>query len=188
MTFPKGLSSMTDAATDPRYPIGPFDFPSVRDGAWIARQIDEIEALPDALREVVTPLDEAQLATPYRDGGWTVRQVVHHLADSHMNSVVRFKWALTEEHPTIKAYDEKSWAELPDTSEVPISVALAWLDALHTRWVGLLRGLEPVQWRREFHHPESGADIDLATNVGVYAWHGRHHLAHITELLARRGW
>jgi hypothetical protein len=136
---------------------------------------------------VIEPLSPAQLDTPYRPGGWRVRQVVHHLADSHLNSFIRFKWALTEDRPAIKAYHEDRWAELPDYVDVPVETSLRLLDALHERWVALLRRLDAADLKREFLHPESGA-VRLDVNIGVYSWHGRHHLAHITRLAEREEW
>ncbi len=171
-------------ASSLRFPLGEFVPPSVITEAQRAAWIAAIAKLPEDLSAVVSPLDEAWLERPYRPGGWTVQQVVHHLADSHMNSLVRFKWALTEEQPTIKAYDEKAWAECPDRAAWPVSATLGFLAALHERWVALLSGMSPSDWRRGFVHPESGP-ITLDVNLGVYAWHGRHHLAHITSLLAR---
>ena len=168
--------------TDPRYPIGPFEAPAEITPERIAGWIDEIEALPADLRATVEPLSEAQLDTPYREGGWTVRQVVHHVADSHMNSVTRFKWALTEDRPTIKDYREQLWAELADAG-LPVGPSLDLLTALHTRWVTLLRSMDGDDWKREFVHPESGP-VALGVNVAIYAWHGKHHRAH-AELVAR---
>ncbi len=177
---------MTASTPDLSYPIGPFTPPDpvIRDHvtAWI----DDIAGLPADLRRTVSALTDGQLDTPYRPGGWTVRQVVHHLPDSHMNSLIRFKWALTEDRPVIKAYDEKGWALLPD-ARGPIGPSLDLLDALHRRWTGLLGSLTWAQLQREFVHPESGA-VGLAVNVGAYAWHGRHHLAHVERLLEREGW
>jgi DinB superfamily len=172
---------------DLRFPIGPFLKPGSVSAAQLDAWIGEIARLPADLRAVVEPLDDMRLDTPYRPGGWTVRQVVHHLADSHVNSYIRFKWALTEDCPTIKTYFEERWAELPDSSAVPIAVSLALLDALHERWTGLLRALAPDDLHREFLHPDSGP-VRLDVNVGIYAWHGRHHLAHITRLAEREGW
>ncbi len=172
---------------DLRYPIGRFRVPDVVSPAQVESWIKDIEGLPATLRSVVERLAPDQLETPYRPGGWTVRQVVHHLADSHLNSFVRFKWALTENRPTIKPYFEDRWATLPDYSNVPATTSLLLLDALHERWVGLLRGLDAVDLQREFLHPESGP-IRLDVNIGIYAWHGRHHLAHITRLVEREGW
>ena len=178
---------MTLVPDDLRYPIGAFVPPDTLTPKQVNTWIDEIAALPRALRRAVAPLTENQLDTPYRPGGWTVRQVVHHVPDSHLNSLIRFKWALTEDRPTIKAYDEKGWAELPDYTAVPIAHSLDLLETLHVRWVGLLRSLSRTQLQREFVHPESGP-VSLAETVGAYAWHGRHHLAHIERLIERKGW
>jgi DinB superfamily len=172
---------------DLRYPVGRFTPPAVVSREQVETWIGEIARLPAALRAAVAPLSPAELDTPYRPGGWRVRQVVHHLADSHMNSYIRFKWALTEDRPLIKAYFEDRWAELPDYASVPIETSLELLEALHRRWVGVLRGLGPVELSREFLHPESGP-VRLDVNVGIYAWHGRHHLAHVTRLAEREGW
>ena len=171
---------------DLRYPIGQFAPPENVTPGEVQAWIDDIAVLPADLRRTVEALNDGQLDTPYRPGGWTVRQVVHHLPDSHMNSLVRFKWALTEDRPLIKAYDEKGWAALPDCRG-PIGRSLDLLAALHARWVDLLQSLSSAQLQREFVHPESGA-ATLAVTVGAYAWHGRHHLAHIERLLEREGW
>ena len=173
-------------ATNLQYPIGKHEIAEPPARERVAAWIDDIAALPADLRRTVSPLADSQLDTPYRPAGWTVRQVVHHLPDSHMNSLVRFKWALTEDRPLIKAYDEKGWAELPD-ARGPIGPSLDFLEALHARWVALLRSLSWAQLQREFVHPESGA-ATLAATVGSYAWHGRHHLAHIERLIEREGW
>ena len=170
-----------------RYPVGRFAAPAAVAPAQVAAWIGEIERLPAELRAAVSPLTPAQLETPYRPGGWRVRQVVHHLADSHLNGFVRFKWALTEERPTIKPYFEARWAELPDCAQAPAETSLRLLEALHERWVFLLRGLSAPDLQREFVHPESGV-VRLDVNVGLYAWHGRHHLAHVTRLAEREGW
>ncbi len=175
------------SVADLRYPIGTFESPGVVTVETVAAWIEAIEALPTQLRAVVEALRPERLEVPYRPGGWNSRQVVHHIADSHINSFVRFKWALTEDRPTIKAYFEERWAELPDVSAVPVEVSLRLIEALHARWVGLLRGLGPDDLQREFVHPESGA-VRLDVNIGIYAWHGRHHLAHITQLAERQGW
>ena len=177
---------MTLTEPDPRYPIGEFSPPQEITRDKVHAWIDDIAGLPADLRRTVAPLTDAQLDTPYRPDGWTVRQVVHHLPDSHMNSFIRFKWALTEERPLIKAYDEKGWAVLPD-ARGPVGPSLDLLETLHHRWVALLRSLAWAQLQREFVHPESGGVV-LAESVGDYAWHGRHHLAHIQRLLAREGW
>jgi hypothetical protein len=150
--------------------------------------ITDIERLPADLRRVVEPLADDQLDTPYRPDGWTVRQVVHHLADSHMNSCIRFKWALTEDRPAIKPFYEDRWARLADYAETPVPLALDFLHALHQRWVILLRTLTESELDREFFHPEAGENVKLRISIGNYAWHGRHHLAHITRLAEREGW
>lgn len=173
--------------TDLRFPIGDFAPPRERiTRAQLDGWIDEIDRLPADLRDAVARLSDAQLDTRYRPGGWTLRQVVHHLADSHLNSVLRFKWALTEERPTIKTYEEADWAELPDTVNAPIDLSLDLLDALHRRWVVLLRAMTDEQMKRMFDHPENGP-TKLDVNVAIYAWHGRHHLAHVTTTIEREG-
>jgi uncharacterized damage-inducible protein DinB len=149
--------------------------------------IDEIAAAPAALRKAVEGLTEAQLDTPYRPGGWSVRQVAHHVPDSHMNAYVRFKLAVTEDSPTIKPYDEAAWAELADVKTVPVATSLALLDAVHERWVAFLRSLGEADWARTFRHPELGV-VPLEKNLALYAWHGRHHVAHVTALRERIGW
>jgi DinB superfamily len=173
--------------TDLRYPIGPFQTPASVTASERAALVDQIAALPGDLRAVVGGFDDAQLDTPYRDGGWTVRQVVHHVPDSHVNAYTRFKLALTEEVPTIKTYEEAQWAELPEARSAPIGVSLALLEALHQRWVLLLRVLAPGQFGRSFRHPDLGL-MTLDQQIAMYAWHGRHHLAHITSLRTRMGW
>lgn len=178
---------MSDELEKLRYPIGRFAPPSHIDADQVERWISEIEALPADLRRAVKGLTAGQLDTPYRPGGWTIRQVIHHLPDSHMNSFIRFKWALTEEKPEIKAYCEDRWAELPDYSATPVSVSLDLLEALHRRWVTLLRSLTRQDLERTFIHPESGP-ANLAETIGSYAWHGRHHLAHIREAIRRERW
>ena len=176
------------ATTDLRYPIGKFrldgDVTEERRAGWIA----DLAELPARMRAAVAGLTPEQLSTPYRPGGWTVRQVVHHVPDSHVNAYVRFKLALTEERPTIKPYDEGRWAELADTRDTPIEVSLAMLDALHARWVQLLRSLGAEDLRRSFVHPEHGKSLTLEWMLAQYSWHGRHHVAHITSLRQREGW
>ena len=149
--------------------------------------ITEIAETPGRLYEAVSGLEEEQLQTPYRPGGWTVRQVVHHLPDSHLNSYVRFKLAVTEDEPTINAYDEATWAELEDGRNGDVSDSLQLLESLHARWVQFLRSLGPAELARTFRHPEMGS-ITLSQNIAMYAWHGRHHVAHITALRAREAW
>ncbi|HZP17932.1 MAG TPA: bacillithiol transferase BstA [Terriglobales bacterium] len=172
---------------DPRYPIGKFVFDAPLSEAQRSALITDIERTPAALRAAVEGLSPDQLDTPYRDGGWTVRQVVHHVPDSHMNAYVRFKLALTEDAPTIKPYAEDRWAELEDTRSTPPEVSLTLLAALHDRWVRLLRSIRPQDWKRDFRHPELGV-VSLEKNLALYSWHGRHHVAHITELRKRKGW
>jgi hypothetical protein len=172
---------------DPRFPIGKFHFEGPLSPDQRAKMIGEIEAAPAQLRAAVKNLSPQQLDTPYRDGGWTVRQVVHHVPESHMNAYVRFKLALTEDEPTIKPYAEDRWAKLDDVQLTPIEISLALLESLHTRWVTLLRTLKPQDWQRNFRHPELGV-VSLDRNLGLYAWHGRHHVAHVTELRKAKGW
>ena len=171
---------------DPRYPIGRFEAPVTSTAEDRAAHIAVLCDLPERLSEVVNDLDEAQLDTPYRAGGWTVRQVVHHIADSHMNSYVRFKLALTESEPVVKPYDEASWAVLAD-SLLPVDVSLTLTWALHERWVALLESMTEKDFQKKYSHPERGVQ-DLATTLALYAWHSRHHTAHITSLRARMGW
>ena len=173
--------------TDLRYPIGPFQAPGKTTSAQRRQWIETIAATPEKLRRAVAGLSEAQLETPYRPGGWTVRQVVHHLPDSHLNSYVRFKLALTEETPAIKPYWEDRWAELAD-SKGPIDISLNLLEALHLRWVLLLESLSAEDFQRDFYHPENKAAMRLDTTLALYAWHGEHHVAHITALREWMGW
>lgn len=170
-----------------RYPIGRFAHGGPVTDADLAGWTGAVERLPSQLRAAVAGLDGEQLDTPYRPGGWTVRQVVHHVPDSHLNAFVRFKWALTEDAPAIKAYDENGWAALPDTRAVPVETALAFLEALHLRWAGLIRALGREALARTFVHPVSGVNR-LDETLGMYAWHGRHHVAHVARLHEREGW
>jgi hypothetical protein len=170
-----------------RYPIGRFQPRSNLTSEERETLITEIEHLPADLRFVVSGLDGDQLDTPYRAGGWTVRQVIHHVADSHMQSYVRYKWAMTEENPTIKPYDEAAWAELEEARTAPVEVSLTLLEALHARWVMFFRNLTEEDFARTIDHPESG-EVSLETNLQMYAWHGKHHLAHITGLAEKEGW
>jgi hypothetical protein len=172
---------------DARYPIGKFHFDGPPSERQRASFIDDIEQAPAALRAAVKGLTPAQFDSPYREGGWTVRQVAHHVPDSHMNAYVRFKLALTEDEPTIKPYAEDRWAQLTDTQSTSVEVSLALLESLHTRWVTLLRSLRPEDWKRNFRHPELGL-VSLEKNLAIYSWHGRHHVAHVTELRKRMGW
>ncbi len=175
-------------ALDPlRYPTGKWaPLPADTPPAVIAALVDRIAATPAALRAAVNGLNDAQLDTPYREAGWTVRQVVHHVADSHMQAYARFKKALTEDVPPIMTYEEARWAELPD-SRLPVGPSLALLDALHARWDVVLRALGPAELARAYRHPEMG-EVPLRTAVAIYAWHGGHHVAHVVELRGRMGW
>jgi hypothetical protein len=166
---------------DPRYPVGEFVMEPNPTEALRAAWIEEIAQLPARLREILRSLPDGALDRPYREGGWTGRQVVHHLADSHINSYVRFRLALTEHQPTIKPYDEQRWAELDDARNGAVDISLSLLDGLHTRWSSLLRSMSPADWKRAFIHPELGVR-DLTSTVAMYAWHCRHHLGHL-ELL-----
>jgi hypothetical protein len=173
--------------SDPRYPIGKFTYGGRPDEEQRQKFIEDIEQTPAALRAAVQGLSLQQIETPYRDGGWTVRQVVHHVPESHMNAYIRFKLALTEDAPTIKPYMEDRWATLPDVRSTPLEVSLSLLDSLHNRWVCLLRSLDAPDWKRVFNHPELGT-MPLEKNLALYSWHGRHHVAHITELRKKMGW
>ncbi len=174
-------------AEDLRYPVGKWEKKTSLDDATRRRFIDEIAATPAAMRQAVAGLSDAQLNTPYRGGGWTVRQVVHHVPDSHLNSYVRFKLALTEDTPQIKTYDEQKWAETAEVMTTPVEVSLQLLDSLHTRWVTLLRSMTAADFARRFQHPELG-EMNLDTLLSLYEWHGRHHVAHIMSLRKRKGW
>lgn len=170
-----------------RYPVGRFRAKAGISADERRALIEEIAALPAKLRAAVSDLSPEQLDTPYRPGGWTVRQVVHHLPDSHLNSYVRFKLAVTESEPLIKGYDEAAWAELADGRGEDIEMSLTLLEALHRRWTAFLRSLDAEAYGRGFRHPEVGV-VTLETNLQMYAWHGRHHLAHVTNLRERMGW
>ncbi|NNL30744.1 MAG: putative metal-dependent hydrolase [Gemmatimonadetes bacterium] len=173
---------------DPRYPTGPFESVGRRlTPEERGRHIDTIAEHPARMRAAVAGLSDAQLDTPYRDGGWTVRQVVHHVVDSHLNAYVRFKLAVTEERPTIGTYEEQLWAELPDVKSAPVAGSLALLEHLHARWVAFLRALDADAFRRAFVHPEMG-DLNVDILLEIYAWHGPHHEAHITRLREGEGW
>lgn len=174
--------------TDPRFPIGPF----TPKGAPLTEgereaHIASIRAHPAALRAAVEGLTDEQLDTPYREGGWTVRQVVHHVADSHLNSYLRFKLALTEEYPTVRTYEQAAWAELPEARTAAPGISLELLEALHRRWVLVLEGLEPDDFARTLDHPEVGP-ITVDFLLELYGWHGPHHTAHVTRLRERMGW
>jgi hypothetical protein len=172
---------------DLRYPIGEFKFEGKPTDEQLRQFISDIEQTPVRLRAALSGLSEQQLETPYRPGGWTVRQVAHHVPESHMNAYVRMKLALTEDNPTIKPYDEARWAETADVRGTPIATSLTLLEALHQRWVTLLKALAPADFARTFNHPESGR-WTLGRYVALYSWHGKHHVAHITSLRGRMRW
>jgi uncharacterized damage-inducible protein DinB len=172
---------------DARYPIGKFSFEGPLSDHEKAQFLDDIAQTPARLTNAVKGLSEQQLDTPYRDGGWTVRQLVHHVPDSHLNSYIRFKLALTEDEPTIRPYMEDLWAELPEAKTAPVELSLSLLEDLHKRWMLMLRAIQPAEWKRSFRHPEIGV-MTLEKNLALYAWHGRHHVAHVTALRERMGW
>jgi hypothetical protein len=178
---------MTRTTEELRYPIGRFQAVMPVTSELRASGIDAIAGFPARLRDAVADLNDAQLDTPYRPEGWTVRQVIHHVADSHMQAVLRLKLALTEDTPTITPYDENAWARLPDM-RLPVAVSIGLLEALHTRWAAVYRAMTPGDFARSFMHPELGAQLTLDWQLQQYAWHSHHHLAHITELGRRQGW
>ncbi|WP_044748840.1 YfiT family bacillithiol transferase [Bacillus alveayuensis] len=173
---------------DVRYPIGKFVKPESFSEEDLKSWINDIKSLPKRLREAVDGLSEEQLNTPYREGGWTVTQVVHHLADVNMNAFVRTKLIVTEELPTVKPFEENDWAETAEASSFPIEASLKLLEGLHDRWAALLESLEPEQFQRKLYHPILKTAMDLYTCVAIYAWHGKHHVAHITNLRKQKGW
>ncbi len=172
---------------DLSYPISKYERKDSLSPAERETAIDQIAATPRHLRDAVSGLSQQQLDTPYRPRGWTVRQVVHHVPDSHMNSYIRFKLALTENEPTIKPYEEALWANLQDSRDTPVDVSLTLIETLHHRWDILLRSLQPADFSRRLRHPELGT-MTLDNMLGLYSWHGRHHVAHITSLRRREGW
>lgn len=172
---------------DPRFPIGKFTYSGMATDEERQRRIGDIGALPGLLRAAVQDLSSAQLETPYREGGWTVRQVVHHVPESHMNAYIRFKLALTENTPTVKPYDEARWATTGEVQTTPVEVSLTLLDALHYRWVQLLRSMQSGDFDRKLNHPEMGV-LTLDQVLALYSWHGRHHTAHVNSLRDRMGW
>jgi uncharacterized damage-inducible protein DinB len=173
--------------TDPRYPIGEFERQPEYSPTARLELIERLKAAPSSLRTAVAGLSEAQLETPYREGGWTVRQVAHHIPDSHLNAYTRVKLALTEDGPIIKPYDEEAWAQLEDTRRVPLEVSVALLEAVHTRWVAIFQSLSEPQWKLEYLHPVNGV-TSLEATLASYVWHGEHHIAQITQLRQRQGW
>lgn len=172
---------------DPRYPIGKYQVQPFSEKQW-KEWLTDIKNLPQHIENAVLNLDEAQLNTPYRDGGWTVKQLVHHVADSHMNAYIRFKLGLTEDNPTIKPYDEAAWAEMADTKNLPINISLTILHAVHTRWNEVLKNMSREDLDRTVFHPGSKKQFTLWEFLGLYSWHGRHHVAHITSLRERMKW
>ena len=175
-------------SSDPRYPIGKYEpqsFSTEQKRKWL----QDIQFLPALLEAAIENLDEHQLNQPYREGGWTIKQLVHHVADSHMNAYVRFKLALTEDKPTIKPYDEKRWAELDDVNRVPVNISITLLYTLHSRWHAALLLLEDEKWEKcAVIHPQHGREMSLWFLLGMYAWHGKHHVAHISALKDKMGW
>ncbi|MBI2683070.1 MAG: putative metal-dependent hydrolase [Acidobacteriales bacterium] len=173
--------------SDLSYPIGRFEYKPGYSAEQREQLLQQIEAAPAQMRAAVRGLSDAQLDTPYRPGGWTVRQLVHHVPESHAHSFIRFKWTLTEDTPKIKAYEESDWARTPEVAGMPIDPSLDLLEALHKRWMYLLRSLKPEDWKKKLIHPSNG-EMSLERMLGLYAWHGRHHVAHITGLRERMGW
>jgi hypothetical protein len=173
--------------TDLRYPIGPMPRVETFTPPERAVALDVLAACPAHLRAAVSGLTDAQLDTPYRPGGWTVRQVVHHVPDSHLNAYTRFKLGLTEEEPLIRTYEEQIWAELPEARTAPVEVSLRLLEAIHERWLLALRALTAEAWKRTIRHPQWGT-VTLDGLLAMYAWHSRHHVAHVTRLCEREGW
>ncbi|MEM6522338.1 MAG: YfiT family bacillithiol transferase [Bacteroidota bacterium] len=171
-----------------RYPIGQFQKPPKVTTENLKQWIQQIETLPSRFRKLAKPLTKKQLDTPYRPGGWTLRQVIHHVPDSHVNSYVRFKWTLTEDTPIIKAYNEAAWAKLADYGSVPVETSLDFLEILHARWVPLLKSLTEEELNKAFIHPEHGKEVPLKVNVGIYAWHGEHHLGHLKQTIEYNKW
>ena len=179
---------MDDSHEQLRYPIGRYEVPEVYPSEMQDEWIASIEALPKWLDLCIENLDEHQIHTPYRPGGWTVNQVIHHVADSHMNAYVRLKLTLTEENPVVKPYDEKLWAELPDVETVPVNISITLLHALHRRWGQVLRNMQPEDWERTYYHPEHERYVPLWEMTDLYSWHGRHHMEQIRQLRQRMNW
>lgn len=183
------MSTVLDANSEKlKFPRGKLALVQDPDKAKVDAWIDEIAALPDQLRSAVAGFTDVQLDTPYRPDGWTVRQVLHHVPESHMHAYIRTCWTLTEDRPTIKAYEQDRWSDLPYARTGPIDPSLDLIRALHARWVPLLRSLTPEQLRREYYHPENERYFKLTDHIQIYAWHSRHHLGHITELKSRMKW
>jgi uncharacterized damage-inducible protein DinB len=179
---------MADTSTDLRYPIGKYE-PQPYSAKQHQDWLNDIQLLPKLLEQCILNLDEAQLQTPYREGGWTVHQLIHHVADSHANAMIRFKLGLTEDNPTIKPYDEGAWAKLNDVQELPINISFTLLHALHARWHSCIKNISGEQLQaRSVVHPEHNKQMTLWFLLGMYAWHGKHHTAHISSLRSREGW
>jgi hypothetical protein len=181
------MTAPSPALEQLQYPIGKFSYSGLFSAEQRAKCIEDIAATPKNLRAAVSGLSAEQLETPYREGGWSVRQVTHHVPESHMNAYIRFKLALTEDSPTIKPYREDAWAKTADVAKTPVESSLALMEPLHERWVNLLRSMTAADFQRKLTHPEKGL-IDLDFMLGLYSWHGKHHVAHITSLKQRKGW
>ncbi len=179
---------MTQNLEDLKYPIGKFFPPKAITPEMRTEWLTTLETFPEKLKGIIGDLDDTKLDTPYRPGGWTVRQLLMHIGDSHLNSYVRFKWALTEDRPVIKAYSQTGWADLRDSQEATGEEAVQFIAAVHKRWVRLLRVLDEAQWQRSFVHPETKKEIAIGENLALYDWHSRHHYAHIEGLRKREGW
>lgn len=177
----------TETQPDLRYPIGHYETKPYSD-AQKQQWLNDIKFLPNVIESAISNLDEQQLQTPYREGGWTVHQLVHHIADSHMNAYIRFKLAYTEDNPTIKPYEEKLWAQTSDVKNLPVNISITLLFALHQRWYEFLTSLKEEDWNKTIFHPEHQKEITLWYLLGMYAWHGRHHAAHINNLRSRMNW
>lgn len=182
------MAELTHEADNLRYPTGRYTSPATFTGTDTAAWISAIDALPLWLDVIIENLDAAQLETPYRPGGWTMIQTIHHLADSHMNAFIRLKLALTEDTPTIKPYDEAAWADTAEVFTVPVNMSITLLHALHRRWTALLRSLDAEQWARSYFHPESQQQVPIWDMTAMYAWHGRHHMEQLRRLKDRSGW
>lgn len=179
---------MSDNLEKLKFPIGKYQAPLSIDQSQISIWIDEIRALPQMLIEACAHLNDEQLNTRYREAGWTLRQVVHHIGESHMNSFIRFKWALTEKNPRIRTYHEDRWAELTDAKDAPIDISLDFISALHRKWTYMLDSLSFDDFSHSMHHPEMKRDITLGWTLGLYAWHGEHHLQHIKQTARQHNW
>lgn len=171
-----------------KFPIGKYQFPGIVSEETKSKWISIIEEFPENVENLIGSLLDDQLDTPYRPGGWTIRQLAHHVGDSHMNALLRFKWTLTEDKPTIKAYDQSLFAELSDSTNAPVALALQFLKGLHAKWVFLLKSMSEKDFNRSFIHPETKAEVVLTKLLGMYAWHCEHHLAHFKNIIKEKGW